>query len=508
MKGKVYLVGAGPGDYKLMTLKGMECIKKSDVIVYDRLANENYLNEVKDNCEIVYVGKASSDHTLSQDEINELIVQKAKEGKVVTRLKGGDPYVFGRGGEEGEYLLENGISFEVVPGITSAIGGLCYAGIPITHRDHASSFHVITGHLKDDENDSLNWNALSNIEGTLVFLMGVANLNKICKNLIKEGKDKTTPVAIINWATRYNQKVVTGTLENIYDIVLKENIKPPSLIVVGDVIKLRDKLNFFEDKELFGKNIVVTRARSQSSTLVEKISDLGGNAIQVPTIKIDEITPNKELEQEISNIEKYSYIILTSQNAVDIFLNNMYKMNVDLRKLHNAKIVAIGPATANALRDKGIIADIIPEKYVAESIYEALKDKLNKNDNILIPRASNARDYLLEKLSEICSVKEIHIYNTVMESSDREHILKLLNESKIDYITFTSSSTVKNFINILGNENIDKLSNMKLISIGPVTSKTINSYGLEVYKEAVEYTIDGILDCIKLDKINGGNHNA
>lgn len=508
MKGKVYLVGAGPGDYKLMTLKGMECIKKSDVIVYDRLANENYLNEVKGNCEIVYVGKASSDHTLSQDEINELIVQKAKEGKVVTRLKGGDPYVFGRGGEEGEYLLENGISFEVVPGITSAIGGLCYAGIPITHRDYASSFHVITGHLKDDENDSLNWNALSNIEGTLVFLMGVANLNKICKNLIKEGKDKNTPVAIINWATRYNQKVVTGTLENIYDIVLKENIKPPSLIVVGEVIKLSDKLNFFEDRELFGKSIVVTRARSQSSTLVEKISDLGGNPIQFPTIKIDEITANKYLEQEINNIEKYSYIILTSQNAVDIFFNNMYKMNVDLRKLHNAKIVAIGPATANALRDKGIIADIIPPKYVAESIYEVLKDKLNKNDNILIPRASNARDYLVEKLSEICSVNEIHIYNTIMECSDKEYIVNLLNKGKVDYITFTSSSTVKNFINILGNENIDKLYNMKLISIGPITSKTINSYGLEVYKEAVEYTIDGLLDCIKQDNIKGGSYNA
>ena len=507
MKGKVYLVGAGPGDYKLMTLKGIECIQNSDVIIYDRLANENYLNKAKDNCEFIYVGKASSNHTLSQDEINDVIVKNAKEGKIVTRLKGGDPYVFGRGGEEGEYLLENGIDFEVVPGITSAIGGLCYAGIPITHRDYASSFHVITGHLKDDENNSLNWNALSNTEGTLVFLMGVANLNKISKNLIKEGKDKNTPVAIINWATRHNQRVITGTLENIYDIALKENIKPPSLIVVGDVIKLRDKLNFFENKELFGKNIVVTRARSQSSTLVEKINDLGGNAIQFPTIKIDEITPNKELEQEIDNIEKYSYIIFTSQNGVDIFFNNMYKMNVDLRKLHNAKIVAIGPATANALKDKGIIADIIPQKYVAESIYEELKGKLNKYDNILIPRASNARDYLVDKLSEICSVKEIHIYNTIMESSHKDEILELLEKNKIDYITFTSSSTVNNFIKIIGIDNINKLYSTKLISIGPITSKTINSYGLEVYKEADEYTIDGMLDCIKQDKYIGGRHN-
>lgn len=499
MSGKVYLVGAGPGDYKLITVKGIECIRKADVIVYDRLANENYLNEAKENCEIIYVGKASSNHTLSQDEINDVIVKKAKEGKIVTRLKGGDPYVFGRGGEEGEYLLENGINFEVVPGITSAIGGLCYAGIPITHRDYASSFHVITGHLKDDENENLNWNALSNIEGTLVFLMGVANLNKISKNLIKEGKDKNTPVAIINWATRYNQKVVTGTLENIYDIALKENIKPPSLIVVGDVVNLREKLNFFENKELFGKNIVVTRARSQSSTLVEKINDLGGNAIQFPTIKIDEISPNEELEQGIDNIENYSYIIFTSQNAVDIFFKKMYKMNVDLRKLHNAKIVAIGPATANELRIKGIVADIVPPKYVAESIYEVLKDELSESDNILIPRASNARDYLVEKLSEICNVRNIHIYNTVVESNNKDEILKLLDKNNINYITFTSSSTVNNFMKIIGIDNINKLSSTKLISIGPITSKTIESYKLKVHKEADEYTIDGMLDCITKD---------
>jgi uroporphyrinogen III methyltransferase / synthase len=499
MSGKVYLVGAGPGDYKLITLKGIECIRKADVIVYDRLANENYLNEAKENCEIIYVGKASSNHTLSQDEINDVIVKKAKEGKIVTRLKGGDPYVFGRGGEEGEYLLENSINFEVVPGITSAIGGLCYAGIPITHRDYASSFHVITGHLKDDENNDLNWNALSKTEGTLVFLMGVANLNKICQNLIKEGKDKNTPVAIINWATRHNQKVVTGTLENIYDISLKENIKPPSLIVVGAVVNLREKLNFFENKKLFGKNIVVTRARSQNSTLVEKINDLGGNAIQFPTIKIDEISPNDELEQQINNLESYSYIIFTSQNAVDIFFKKMYKMNVDLRKLHNAKIVAIGSTTSNALRIKGIIADIVPPKYVAESIYEVLKAELNEADNILIPRASNSRDYLIEKLSEICSVKEIHIYNTVMESSHKETIMNLIEKNKIDYITFTSSSTVNNFIKIIGIDNINKLSNTKLISIGPITSKTIESYKLKVYKEADEYTIDGMLECIKKD---------
>ena len=300
MKGKVYLVGAGPGDYKLLTLKGLECIKKADVIVYDRLANSNYLKEAKSNCEFIYVGKASSNHTLPQEDINRVIADKAKEGKIVTRLKGGDPYVFGRGGEEGQLLKEEGIDFEVIPGITSAIGGLCYAGIPITHRDHASSFHVVTGHLRDDdkENPEINWNALANIRGTIVFLMGVANLKKISENLIKEGKSKDTPVALISWATRYNQRVITSTLEDVYETAVRENVKPPTLIAVGSVVELRDTLNFFEKKPLFGKNIMVTRSRTQSSSIVEKIMDLGGNPIEIPTIKIEKIENNTELENE------------------------------------------------------------------------------------------------------------------------------------------------------------------------------------------------------------------
>ncbi|CEN89748.1 bifunctional uroporphyrinogen-III methyltransferase/uroporphyrinogen-III synthase [[Clostridium] sordellii] len=499
MKGKVYLVGAGPGDYKLMTLKGMECIKKSDVIVYDRLANEKYLKEAKDNCEFIYVGKASSNHALPQDQINKVITKKALEGKIVTRLKGGDPYVFGRGGEEAEFLLDNGIEFEVVPGITSAIGGLCYAGIPITHRDYSSSFHVITGHLKDDENDELNWNALANNEGTLVFLMGIANLKKISNNLIREGKSKETPVALISWATRYNQSVVTGSLENIYDIAIKEGVKPPTLIVVGDVVKLREKLNFFENKPLFGKNILVTRARTQSSTLVEKIMDLGGNPIEIPTIKIEKVENNKELENEINNIKKYNYLILTSQNGVNIFFDKLNEMNLDLRVLANLKICAIGPATSKELKKRGIIADIVPEKFVGEAMYDTLKDMLNNNDNILIPRGSNARDFLVDKLSEICNVKEVYTYNTIIEDKYKDEIIGLLNDETIDYITFTSSSTVSNFIDIIGRENIDKLKGTKVISIGPITSNTAKNLGLEVYKEPSNYTINDLINCIIQD---------
>ena len=501
MKGKVYLVGAGPGDYKLLTLKGLECIKNADVIVYDRLANSNYLKEAKPNCEFIYVGKASSNHTLPQEDINRVIADKAKEGKIVTRLKGGDPYVFGRGGEEGQLLKEEGIDFDVVPGITSAIGGLCYAGIPITHRDHASSFHVITGHLRDDdkENPEINWNALANTRGTLVFLMGVANLNKISENLIKEGKSKDTPVALISWATRYNQRVITSTLEDVYETAIRENVKPPTLIAIGTVVELRDTLNFFEKKPLFGKNIMVTRSRTQSSSIVEKIMDLGGNPIEIPTIKIEKIENNTELENEIKNINDYTYLVLTSKNGVEIFFDKLEEMNLDARSLANLKICAIGSATAKEIKSRGINPDIVPKKFVAESLFDELKDKLRKEDKILIPRAKNARDYLIDKLSEICTVKEVHTYESVIDTSKREEILDILDNEQLDYITFASSSTVRNFVEIIGKDNLDKIENSKVISIGPITSATANELNIEIYKEAQNATIDKIVEAIIID---------
>jgi len=502
MKGKVYLVGAGPGDYKLLTLKGLECIKKSDVIVYDRLANKNYLKEAKEYCEFIYVGKSSSNHTLSQEDINRVIVNKAKEGKIVTRLKGGDPYVFGRGGEEGEILKKEGINFEVVPGITSAIGGLCYAGIPITHRDYASSFHIITGHLRDDnkENPEINWNALANINGTLVFLMGIANLEKITSSLIKAGKSKDTPVALISWATRYNQRVITSTLENVYEIALEENVKPPTLIAIGDVVELRSKLNFFETKPLFGKNIIVTRSRAQSSSLVSKISDLGGNPIEIPTIKIEKIENNIDLEQEINNIKDYTYLILTSKNAVDIFFDKLDEMDLDSRALANLKVCAIGSATIKEIKNRGIKADIVPKKFVAEYLFEELKDILKTSDKVLIPRAKNARDFLVDKISEICHVREVHTYETVLDDSKRDEVLEILNSGEVNYITFSSSSTVTNFIRIIGNDNIYKLNELKIISIGPITTQTAKDLNVNIYKEAEISTIDGIINSIVDDK--------
>jgi uroporphyrinogen III methyltransferase/synthase len=499
MKGKVYLVGAGPGDYKLMTLKGLECIQKADVIVYDRLANENYLKEAQPGCELIYVGKVSSNHTLSQDEINQVMMTRAKEGCVVTRLKGGDPYVFGRGGEEGEYLLEHGIPFEVIPGITSAIAGPCYAGIPVTHREAASSFHVMTGHLKD-EDDDLNWSALAGLKGTLIFLMGAANLKKITTNLIKEGKNKETPVALISWATRPNQKVVTGTLETIYEQALEKHVKPPTLIVIGEVVNLRDKLNFFEQKLLFGKNIIVTRAMEQSSSLVDKINDLGGNAIEVPTIKIKEIENNMALEETLDRLKDYGYILFTSPNTVKIFFKNLSQKGLDSRSLSHMKICAAGISTIQALNDKGINPDIVPQRAVAEAIYECLSNVLTELDHVLMPKSAIAREYLTEHLSQICRVKPIDLYDTVIETLDKERVLKMLDEKEIDYITFTSSSTVNYFINGIGLENCEKLKGTKIISIGPITSKKIAEYGLEVYREPEDYTLEEMINCIIKDQ--------
>ncbi len=499
------------------------------------------------------MGKASSNHLLPQDDINRLIADIALEGKIVTRLKGGDPYVFGRGGEEAELLRDENIDFEVVPGITSPIGGLCYAGIPITHRDHASSFHVITGHPRKDgkETKEINWNALANVKGTLVFLMGIANLKNISENLIKEGKDKNTPVAFISWATRVNQRVVTATLENAYEVAIKENIKPPTLIVVGTVVNLREKLNFFEEKPLFGKNIVVTRCRAQSSALAEKISDMGGNPIEIPTIKIEKVENNIELENEIKNIKDYSYIIFSSKNAVDIFFDKLNDMGYDARLLYKSKICVVGVETAKAIKARGIIADIIPQKYVAEGIYDELKDIINENDKILIPRAKNARDFLVSKLSEKCYVKEVITYESVIDNNKKnlaleviedesvDYItfassstvknfitlilsekcyvkevityesvidnnkknlaLEVIEDESVDYITFASSSTVKNFITLIGKENLKKLENKKIISIGPITSKTIEDFGLGVYKEAEVATIDSTIEAISND---------
>ncbi len=503
MTGKVYLIGAGPGDYKLLTLKGKECLEEADVIIYDRLANEDYLKISSSTCECINVGKASSNHTMPQDKINELLAAKAKEGKVVVRLKGGDPYVFGRGGEEGEYLFDRGIPFEVIPGVTSAIGGLCYAGIPITHRECASSFHVITGHLKDGSKDEINWEALASLKGTLVFLMGISNLKKITENLLGAGKVKETPVGLVSWATRYNQSVVIGTLENIYEKALEKGVKPPTMIVIGEVVNLREKLNFFEEKPLFGKQIVVTRTRKQSSQLMEMINDLGGRAIEFPTIEITLIKENTRLKVAIEHLKQYTYLVFTSPNAVEVFFEALEASGKDARVLAHLKIAVIGEATKKALKQKGIVADRMPTKAVAESLADCLKKELTNKDYILLPDSAIAREGLVSSLEAVCKVDEIPLYTTVPvrnvakgEMSSKELVEKLIAD-EIDYMTFTSSSTVHHLIGRIGQEHIAALAHAKLISIGEITTHTLKTYGLEVYKEAKKATMTDLVDCMK-----------
>lgn len=495
MNGKVYLVGAGPGDPGLITVKGYSCLEKADVVVYDRLVSPKLLKHIKEDCKLIYVGKSAKVHTKTQDEINEIIYQEAKDGNMVVRLKGGDPYVFGRGGEEGEYLYDRGIEFETVPGITSAIGGLAYAGIPITHRGVATSFHVITGHLKD-EDDELNWEALGALNGTMVFLMGVGNLKNISENLIKNGKSKDTPVAIINWGTTTNQKTVEGSLENIYELAMAANIKPPSLIAIGDVVGLREKLNFFEKKPLLGENIVITREETYAKDTILKLEELGANVISFPTIGIEEISPNEELDLSIKNIKSYSYLVFTSVNGVKIFFKRFFELEGDLRDMGGIKIAAVGPKTALAIKKYGLNPDIIPEEFVAEGLIGELKKLLTKEDRVLIPRAKIAREELVKELKDVCFVEELKIYDTVKTLKNREGILESLDELDSYDLLFTSSSTFTNFIEILGESKDLVLNKGRIISIGPITTNTVEETGYKVYKQAKDYTIDGVLEIL------------
>ena len=501
MAGMVYLVGAGPGDYRLISLKAVDCLKVADVVVYDRLADDRILQWAPDDAEYIYVGKASSNHTMKQEDINQLLVDKAKEGKCVVRLKGGDPFVFGRGGEEGVLLQENGLPFEIVPGITSAISVPAYAGIPVTHRAVATSFAVVTGHEDPTKGKSnMRWEHLATGVDTLVFLMGVANLPHITKKLIENGRPADTPAAVIRWGTKPEQRVLMTTVGTAAEDVVKANLKPPAIFIVGDVVNLREKLQWFDEPKthpLFGKTVLVTRARSQASKLTARLEQLGAKVIEAPAIRIEEPADHYEaLDAAIAKLNDYQWLIFTSANGVDYFFARLMKTGKDARALGYAKVAAIGSATAAKLREYGIIADVVPREFRAEGVLEALKGKLPSHAKILLPRAQEAREILPEKLREQGAVVDVApAYQTVAAEVDAESLREKLADGEIDLVTFTSSSTVTNLVKIIG--SADALKEIKTAAIGPVTAETAKGNGIEPDIVAKEYTIDGLVEAIK-----------
>lgn len=496
-KGKVYLIGAGPGDIGLMTLKGRHIIEIADTIVYDRLANPRLLNFARSDAELIYVGKTPDHHTLKQDEINELLAKLAKEGKLVARLKGGDPFVFGRGGEEGERLQEEELEFEVIPGITSAIAVPAYAGIPVTHRTLTSTFTVITGHedpLKDDS--QINWKRLAEDPGTLIFLMGVGRLPKIIDALVTNGKSAQTPIALIRWGTRPEQLVVTGTLENIEEEVARAGLTSPAIIIIGDVVTMRDTLTWFEEKPLFGKRILVTRAREQASALSEQIEELGGEALEAPMISVREPEDKTPLQNAINTVESYDWIVFTSVNGVKFFFDEMKNLKRDIRSLGQNKICAIGPKTKSLLEEKGLFVEAMPEIFRAEAVAEVLKDKMPEPGKILLPRSNLGREVLVTELENLGhTVDDVVCYETVRSDFLGNTLKERLTEKDIHLITFTSSSTVKNFMELINND-ASLVEGIDIASIGPITSETARELGLNVTIEADTYTIDGLIKAI------------
>ena len=495
--GKVYLVGAGPGDPGLITVKGRECIEKADVLVYDYLAAPSHLAYAKKGAEIIYVGKKGGDHTLSQDGINALLVEKAKTGATVTRLKGGDPFIFGRGGEEAEVLIAEGIAWEVVPGVTSAIAAPAYAGIPLTHRKFTATLSLVTGHEDPNkENSNIDWDAISK-SGTIVFFMGVRNLPNIVEKLSACGKPAETPVALVRWGTTTSQETVAGTLSTIVEDVKKAGLKSPSIIVVGEVVSLRDTMKWFENRPLFGKRVVITRARKQASGLTSKLMELGAECLEAPVIEIEPIEGSKPVDDALATLKEYDWVVFTSVNGVITFFDRLFEKGLDARAMGSLKTACIGPSTAAELKKYGIGTDILPDSYVAESVVEAFASQAMKGAKILLPRAEEARPVIPVELTKMgAEVNEVAVYRTAIDATSSEKVAEALTNRDVDMVTFTSSSTVKNFVSMIPNGDLSLMEGVTVACIGPVTEETAKELGLTPHLVAESFTIDGLVDTI------------
>lgn len=499
--GKVWLVGAGPGEPGLITVRGLRCVSEADVILYDRLIGPELLQHAGPNCEIVYVGKEAGKHALPQEEINRIMAEKALGGRKVCRLKGGDPFLFGRGGEECLYLLERGIPFEVVPGVTAALGATAYAGIPITHRGLASCVHIVTGHEDPEKAESdVPWSELARSGGTLVFYMGVGHLEKIAQRLTQEGHSPRTPAALIANGTLPSQRMLVSTLGEIAQRAGDESIQPPAILVVGEVVKLAEKLNWFDRKPLHGRSILVTRARTQASELSDRLRELGAEVIEVPAIRIESLADTPAMRQAAREVRRFEWVVFTSVNGVDSFRESLDLEGLDVRKLSGVKIAAIGPATRDRLLEMGLRADLIPERYVAESLLESFASKGSPSgQRFLLPRSEIARPDLAEGLRRLgADVTEVPAYKTLQGTTMDNTLLDRLAGGKIDLVTFTSSSTVRNFVDAIPEERRSEIiPNVPAVSIGPITSETAREAGIEVIAEADEYTIPGLVEAVK-----------
>jgi uroporphyrinogen III methyltransferase / synthase len=495
-KGRVCLVGAGPGDLGLVTLRAKECIEAADVIVYDHLANPEMLAWARDDAEILYAGKEPGEHSLSQAEINALLVDKAREGKEVVRLKGGDPFVFGRGAEEAQAIVDAGIAFEVAPGITSAIAGPAYAGIPVTHRAENSHVTFFTGHEDPAKTESaIDYAALAKLGGTQVMLMGVERLGSITGEMLKQGVRADLPVALVRWATTGRQETITGTLQDIAQRAAASGFEAPAVAVFGEVVSLRDSLNWYEKRPLSGKRIVVTRTRKQASVLSNKLRTLGAQVIELPTIRIEPPTDLRQFAELVQDAHIYDWIVFTSANGVEAFFEIFFKLYDDAREIGGARIAAIGPATAQRVRDFHFHVDLQPDEFIAEAVAKEFRKQGSvENVRILVVRAEKARDVLPKELSAAGAiVDEAFAYRTVPETRDTTGARRQLARQGADLITFTSSSTVENFLGL----GLPWPKGMQIASIGPITSKTARDHGLKVDIEARRHDIGGLVEAIR-----------
>jgi uroporphyrinogen III methyltransferase/synthase len=495
-RGVCHLVGAGPGDPGLFTLRGKQLLERAEVVVYDYLSNPELLRYAPAAAERIYVGKKAGAHTLRQEEINALLVEKTAAGFFVVRLKGGDPFLFGRGGEEAEALAEAGLAFTIVPGVTSAIGGPAYAGIPVTHREHNGMLTIFTGHEEPGKvESSVDYAALARSPGTKVMLMGVERLEVITTALMREGMPSDCPVALVRWASTPRQETLVSTVGKVAEEARRQNFKAPAVAVFGPVAGLREKLRWFDERPLFGVRIAVTRTRQQAGELVEELRELGADAFELPTIRIEPAPDRRQFLETVAYAHQYDWLIFTSPNGVDAFFAGFYELYSDARSLGSVRIAAIGPATAARVRHFRFNVDVQPEKYIAEEVVAALQKETSvENLQFLLPHAEKARDVIPEQLTKLGAIVDVcTAYRTVPETEDVCGGMKRFREEGADFVTFTSSSTAENF-HALG---LPWPENCRTISIGPVTSKTLRELGYAVDLEAATHDIPGLVAALR-----------